>query len=159
MLFRSLLNADSSSYTQLIMIGVCALIALAGLILRPLAWLIRTIFTRQEVTRATRTLFASQWLMIIATLAWLGHATYVCFDLINPDGNLGYHTFFGIPTSYQLTTTAFAYIAIVVVALIIALFAIRTHTASRWAVFTTSILILNSVVLISLTRYIGLFGG
>ena len=154
-----LINADSSAYTDLIIFGVCALIALAGLILRPLAWLARVIFARQSPTNATRALFATQWLMIVATLGWLGYVTYVCFDLINPDGNYDYHTFFGIPTSYQLATTAYAYIASVIVAIAIAVFAIRTRTTSRWTAFTTSILILNSVVLLVVTRYIGLFGG
>ena len=97
--------------------------------------------------------------MIVSTLVWLGYVSYVYFDLINPDGNYGYHSFFGVPTSYHLAATALAYVAALVISIILALRAIRSQEASRWTTVTTSILLLTGVVLVGMMQIAGMLGG
>lgn len=154
-----LLRGESAAYGALAMIGGAVLVFLMALVLRPLAWVMRVVLQRAQPSPATRTLFGVQWLLILVTMVWMGYVAYVCFDLINPSGNYGYQTFFGVPTSYHLATTAYAYIAAVLLGAVITVRTVRTRTAAGWTTFATSVLLLTSVVLVSVIRYVGLFGG
>jgi pimeloyl-ACP methyl ester carboxylesterase len=154
-----LIRLNESVYIPLGIMATGLIVMLIAAVLRPLAWLIRVVFSKPQPTAATRSLFGVQWLMIVSTLVWLGYVIYVYFDIINPDGNYGYHSFFGVPTSYHLATTGLAYVVALVLGIILALRAFRTQEASRWTSVTTSILLLTGVVLIGMMQIVGIFGG
>ncbi|MFM7678670.1 MAG: alpha/beta hydrolase, partial [Roseiflexaceae bacterium] len=154
-----LANLHESIYLPLAAMGASLIVMLLAAVLRPLAWLLRVIQQTPQPNSATRTLFGVQWLMIIGTIVWLAYIVYVCVDIINPDGNYGYHTFFGVPTSYQLATTAYAYMATIVLGSVLSVRAIRSQQIARWPVIATGILLLTGVVLVIVTGAIGFIGG
>lgn len=154
-----LARLDESTYLPLGVMGLVLTIMLLTAVIRPLAWLVRTLLHRPQPSGATRVLFGAQWLLVVATSIWLGYVVYVCFDLVNPSGNYGYHTFFGVPTTYHLATTAYIYAATIIAGIAMTVFAVRTRNASQWTTVVTSFLLLISVVLLGTVRYIGLFGG
>ncbi len=150
---------NESVYLPLAGIGISLIIMLIAAILRPLAWVLRVIQQKPKPTSATRILFGVQWLLIISTLMWLGYVTYICVDILNPDGNYDYHTFFGIPTSYQFATYSYAYLVAVFLGGALSIGAIRTQQSTRWPVIATSILLLTSIVLVVVMWTIGFIGG
>jgi pimeloyl-ACP methyl ester carboxylesterase len=154
-----LISLNESVYMPLAAMGACLVVMLIAAVLRPLAWALRVIQQKPQPDAAVRTLFGVQWLMIISTIGWLGYVVYVCFDLVNPDGNYGYHSFFGVPTSYQLATTAYAYMAAIILGGALSAGAIRSQPASRWPIIATSFLLLTGVVLVIVMWAIGFIGG